>query len=739
MVTPGPRASLWARSSVFFAFILSVESLDLRVGSVRSHAGLDTTQKLKDLVVGLRSGSVVCVHNLRRVSDQMDVIRIGSETKMFPFSVRGGFIKPASPRAAACPSHVISGLIECSRKKCVGRNGTDFVDCSKEKCPKDVHSAIGHGAKGLACWSCLLWQEENRRISPTQSKPWGGEACTERSTAREYAPSPGLVILSKFPLKNATARLLPSMETQRGVVSGTVVTSNSELDISCTTLDTADILTAQLVSLREEGLPIGVYKGANYSIGKKASTRVRIVLGLGGTEDALDGLRPNTSNLEGPKDEMLGDPEDTLLAEKSKGRGNVENSRKVEEVSGIVREIMAGNWISVVPSQDGYSDIVLSTPIAFHPVAQVEGVLANVSLKSANEKLSNIDNPHANANSTNRLKTGQTVGPWTANVFASEPSKEISVSSSGNVPVPSADAQAIQVKLEQQYMKNEYTNNSTNSKYKSQRPTPNQTQTASLTQTENTQIQAGIQLPTVSKPKEPSGISPNNTSKGAEDESGALLEQLDENGTSSLKLPNNSSEPLPGTQSGSQSGTQIGTQEEMPTGTQKEIQQAGTQRFRSKRGGYRSNDKDGAMHAQHVEGTQNENKKRYVAFNGGMEHLGKAHRSHGKRRQTSTDVIHSVEESLFNRSRINMSSYLFYLGIPSLVVAITVIVLANKPKRFEGSSMLPCGCGLPCGTAQNQINLEEYFFDDEGHSGESDARQLQTRKYAGADPDDDLF
>eukprot|EP00954_Amorphochlora_amoebiformis_P021958 1349781-Amorphochlora_amoeboformis.AAC.2 len=47
MVTPGPRASLWARSSVFFAFILSVESLDLRVGSVRSHAGLDTTQKLK--------------------------------------------------------------------------------------------------------------------------------------------------------------------------------------------------------------------------------------------------------------------------------------------------------------------------------------------------------------------------------------------------------------------------------------------------------------------------------------------------------------------------------------------------------------------------------------------------------------------------------------------------------------------------------------------------------------------
>uniref|UniRef100_A0A7S4DLP2 Uncharacterized protein n=1 Tax=Lotharella globosa TaxID=91324 RepID=A0A7S4DLP2_9EUKA len=112
------------------------------------------------------------------------------------------------------------------------------------------------------------------------------------------------------------------------------------------------------------------------------------------------------------------------------------------------------------------------------------------------------------------------------------------------------------------------------------------------------------------------------------------------------------------------------------------------------------------------EGSRDElvDKKRFLAFENGMGRTGI--RGHGRAVGGQT-AVQRIEEDTWRRSQLDSDAYFYVFAIPSMIVAILVFWLANRPKSpsFDSRRGMSCGAMVSCGlcSRSDDINLEDYF------------------------------
>ena len=100
-------------------------------------------------------------------------------------------------------------------------------------------------------------------------------------------------------------------------------------------------------------------------------------------------------------------------------------------------------------------------------------------------------------------------------------------------------------------------------------------------------------------------------------------------------------------------------------------------------------------------------KSRSVAFQSGkldkakFKALGLAPRA---TKSANAHPSHLVEEVMYERARFHSDDYIYFFGMPAIVVAVFAAFLAQRPKADSCGRMLGCGC-----KGSDEINLEDYF------------------------------
>ena len=204
-------------------------------------------EAMVDGLLGAQS-DVLCLQEVWEESDK-DLIEQGVAAE-FPHAVRfthdldtpiddpedqSGNTPPA-PAGAPCADFTteLDAAVSCVRDNCSTMPGeeagqTTSSSCAQEMCLGEVTALLLGDAAALRCYSCLATS------LPTESFADMRELCTTEANADvAFRGQSGQMIVSRFPLQNARAHVLPGTWNRRVIVSATVILPNdAEVDVHC--------------------------------------------------------------------------------------------------------------------------------------------------------------------------------------------------------------------------------------------------------------------------------------------------------------------------------------------------------------------------------------------------------------------------------------------------------------------------------------------------------------------------
>jgi len=154
----------------------------------------------------------------------------------------GGGGEPTEP---ACTNEEVLPIGMCYEQKCQDQTGTGALLCLAQQCGTEFQNLSPE------CRNCMLAEGQNGNLDLQAIM----EACmqTENASPEEDLGTNGLMLISRYPMKDKAITALPSDKTPRQYISATLKTQGAlgDIDIVCTQLsnsndgDKADTLRSQ--------------------------------------------------------------------------------------------------------------------------------------------------------------------------------------------------------------------------------------------------------------------------------------------------------------------------------------------------------------------------------------------------------------------------------------------------------------------------------------------------------------
>jgi endonuclease/exonuclease/phosphatase family metal-dependent hydrolase len=197
-------------------------------------------QPLADAIAA-STADVLCLQEVWEQSDK-DLI-IGAAKANFPYAVSfkhdldtpiddptdsTGAIPPP-PTTPPCGTDALKTKIEngitCLKMNCSTENSdaghTTSAECAQNKCSGPAASLLFGGADGTRCYGCFA------PLLPASSFADMREQCTTNKNAGlAFNGQSGVVLLSRYPLTNAEAHVLPGTWNRRAILRATVTLPN---------------------------------------------------------------------------------------------------------------------------------------------------------------------------------------------------------------------------------------------------------------------------------------------------------------------------------------------------------------------------------------------------------------------------------------------------------------------------------------------------------------------------------
>ena len=205
-------------------------------------------QPIADAIAALDS-DVICLQEVWRQSDKDLIISTAEST--FPYAVsfqhdlnttvddptdQNGDT-PELPDTAPCTGgqvDILESALTCLKDNCSTIPGSDegqttSTDCASENCTSAVANLLLSGPEGLRCYGCIAPN------LPTETFADLRDACTtDPNAGLAFGGQSGVMILSKHPVSNTEAYVLPGTWNRRVIVRATVDLPNStSIDVYC--------------------------------------------------------------------------------------------------------------------------------------------------------------------------------------------------------------------------------------------------------------------------------------------------------------------------------------------------------------------------------------------------------------------------------------------------------------------------------------------------------------------------
>jgi hypothetical protein len=204
--------------------------------------------------VAARTSDIQCLVEVDRPGDQTDIINAGTMTGTYPYSytvstnlstpftvstAQDGGTPPAmlaQPPCAGVSPDLINGALQCTEQYC-SNDGPDAgggeliqsTDCIESNCAGQYVGIQQAGAAGPACFDCVVVN-----VASQQTFDATYTTCTTAtSPPLGYGGNENSLILSRYPLKNTQAFILPSTDYRRSVLYASVQLEDQSVDFYC--------------------------------------------------------------------------------------------------------------------------------------------------------------------------------------------------------------------------------------------------------------------------------------------------------------------------------------------------------------------------------------------------------------------------------------------------------------------------------------------------------------------------
>jgi len=679
-------------SGIFISLLLLSENVS---GATLTFASLDPgVNATAEAILSLVKEDVVCIQNVHKISRQAQIL-VKAREMGFPF---GTHWSPSASNGqnSACDPELLESFTKCSAR-CNGRGGDTSspsanakgtlaaegltaqeaegwerpeMSCVKDKCQAEFLRAYGHtGGTPAPCWECLLWHHNQKA-----ALPWGGDACARPDSAPEYTANPGLVLVSRHKLLRISSGLIPAFAEQRGYISAHFEPPSGFI-ASDESPEPPRILCVSLSPPYEYPADLPPYEsppGASKSYPMEHEKQLAELRALGhapplrtSSSENGDLRSPNAAPLyvvlgddgarPAEKDLSVGpgqDPEDAVLSEVSRDAAAV--AKRVGVDYALEKD---GLWVGATAKAAlGRPELRLLKGQQQQEDAGAHGDthrLLVAALSFGEERRTDGAGVTPGAEKDNN--GGESSSRGSRSSGTGESGTDSRPQMHGNVgggTKGQASSDAV--------------------------PSSSSSSSSSSTKDEN------------------KNNGSNDVASPAEDEE-QLMKELESDTAKPVEAV---ATPAASTTTSPSTSTSTSTVRETksPKGKRKT--------------------KDSAMQTLHHhddamgEGSRDElvDKKRFLAFENGMGRTGI--RGHGRAVGGQT-AVQRIEEDTWRRSQLDSDAYFYVFAIPSMIVAILVFWLANRPKSpsFDSRRGMSCGAMVSCGlcSRSDDINLEDYF------------------------------